>query len=82
MSEILRYVLVDKDDHEQDFEYQTLDEAIRDGAKYGMAVIEHTYVWDDSSLMWTPNGSDTWPPKYPWGDSIPWPPEADLDYDQ
>lgn len=62
MSEITRYVLVDRDDHEQDYEYETLDGARVpcDGEEF--AIIERTYTYDDSELVWTPNGATTWPP--------------------
>ena len=60
---IHKYELVEANNVEQGYEYDTLDEAIHDAVKYGMAVIEIEYEWADSSLMWTPNGSNTWPPE-------------------
>lgn len=62
MSTISRYVVVDTDDTEGDREYVTLDEAIEWARPLGAAVIERVYAYDDSSLVWTPDGSDTWPP--------------------
>jgi hypothetical protein len=62
MSEITRYVLVDLDDNEGDYEFDSLREA-QDAADSDHAIVERTYVYDDSSLVWTPNGDDTWPPK-------------------
>lgn len=61
MAEINRYALVDEDDHEDDYEYERLDEAI-DAAGSDHAVIMRTYIYDDSELVWTPNGADVWPP--------------------
>lgn len=61
-AEILRYVLVDRDDNEGDYEYTTLAEAKADAGD-DHAVVERTYTYDDSELVWTPDGSDTWPPK-------------------
>jgi hypothetical protein len=60
--EILKFVLVDRNDQEEDYEYTDRDEAIK-AAGTDHAVIMRTYVYDDSELIWTPNGKDTWPPK-------------------
>lgn len=65
MSEIIRYVLVDEFDTDGDTEYETLQEAIEAAQRPGnvpSAVAQRTYVYDDSSLVWTPNGADIWPP--------------------
>jgi hypothetical protein len=73
MSEITRYVLIDDEGRENNgYEYdlfaEARDEAIRLGASpysgsaRGYAVEERVYTFDDSSLVWTPNGADTWPP--------------------
>lgn len=62
--EITRYVVSDEDGNELDTEYDTLDDARSAAQSYGdCAVIERTYVYDDSQLVWTPNGGDTWPPE-------------------
>jgi hypothetical protein len=62
MSEILRYVLVNEQDVEGDWEYSTFDEAKSDAQKTGhLAVIQRTYTYDDSELVWAPNNADTWP---------------------
>lgn len=63
MSEIRKYVLVDKDDHELDDEYDTLDKAQLDAARSGCAVVARVYEYSDSELVWTPDGSNVWPPK-------------------
>jgi len=60
---ISRYVLVNPDDVEQDWEYTDYREAEEEARRLGYAVIEREYVYDDSSLVWTPDGSETWPPK-------------------
>lgn len=62
MAEILRYVLVDESDVEGDYEYEKFDDAVKDAAKYGKAVVQRTYTYDDQELVWTPDGSDVWPP--------------------
>lgn len=62
MSEIIRYVLVDDEDSEGEWEYDKLDEAIAAAGK-DYAVSGRTYIYDDSELVWTPNGVDIWPPK-------------------
>lgn len=59
---ISRYVLVDRNDVEGEYEYESYDEAVRD-AGTTHAVIEREYEYSDSSLAWTPNGRNTWPPK-------------------
>ena len=61
MSNIRRYVLVDAGGIEQDYEYATLQEAIAAAGETD-AVVERTYVFYDSELVWTPDGSDVWPP--------------------
>ncbi|MBU8840193.1 MULTISPECIES: hypothetical protein [Mycobacteriaceae] len=65
MASITKYVLVGTDDVEQDYEYDSCPEAIEAAKKQGCAVIEREYVYDDSSLVWTPDGSDRWPPSRP-----------------
>jgi hypothetical protein len=74
MSEITRYVLIDDEGRENNggYEWESLDEATDEavrlgrspfsGSKHGYAVEERVYTFDDSSLVWTPNGADTWPP--------------------
>lgn len=59
--EILRFVLVDSDNNEDNYEYTDREQAERDAAKESKAVIMRTYVYDDSELVWTPNGNDVWP---------------------
>jgi hypothetical protein len=58
---IERYVLVDKQGIEGDWEYETFQEA--QAAADDRAIIMRTYEYDDSELVWTPDGSNTWPPK-------------------
>ena len=62
MSEITRYVLVDSDDNELNFQYETFEDALVQAERMGCAIVEWTYVYDDSSLVWTPNGDNSWPP--------------------
>lgn len=62
MSEIQRYVLVDKDNQEDDYEYDQYSNAYETAKRRNCAVVARVYVYDDSELIWTPDGSDTWPP--------------------
>lgn len=63
MAEISRYVLVNEDDVEDDYEFDSYQEALREAQRRGnVAIVERTYVYDDTSLVWTPDGSETWPP--------------------
>ena len=59
MATIERYVLVGRDGYEQDYEFDSYDEAV-DAAGDDKAVIERHYEYTDSELVWTPDGSDTW----------------------
>lgn len=67
MASIERYVTVDEHDHESDYEYATMQEAIEAGEQISgsprFAVVERHYVYDDSELVWTSTGATTWPPK-------------------
>lgn len=60
---ITRYVLVDRNDVEQDYEYEHLDEAKIRAGQQDCAVLAREYEYADSDLVWTPDGSYTWPPK-------------------
>lgn len=62
MSTILRYVLVDRTGHERDHEYEDYPEACADALEASCAVLERTYTYTDSELVWTPSGGSTWPP--------------------
>lgn len=59
---ITRYVLVDTANQEQDYEYSSIEGAVQQARLQGCAVIEREYELTDTSLVWTPNSSDTWPP--------------------
>jgi phage I-like protein len=59
---IIRYVIVNDDGREHDYEHETLEAAIDVATCKGSAVVARTYTFDDSELVWTPDGSDTWPP--------------------
>lgn len=65
MAEIERYVLVNGDDVSEGFEYGTASEAIAEASKRDepMAVMARTYVYDDSEVVWTSTGDNTWPPE-------------------
>lgn len=63
MSEIRKYVVVDADDQEGDYEFASFDEAREAAVKQGQsAVIVRVYEYSDSELCWTSTGADTWPP--------------------
>lgn len=62
MSEIRRYVLVARDNTEEDYEYADYAEAYEAANRRNMAVIARVYAYEDSELIWTPDGSDVWPP--------------------
>lgn len=63
MSEIRRYVIVDAENSEDDYEYNSPNEAIERAAKRGLtAVIARIYTFDDSELVWTSTGDSVWPP--------------------
>lgn len=61
MAEIHKYVLVDPDGNEGDWGYDTFAEA-RENSDGLDAIVERTYEYSDSELVWTPDGSRTWPP--------------------
>lgn len=65
MSDIRRYVLVDADDTELDYEYDSFNEASAAASTQGCAVIARIYEYSDSELVWTPNGEEQWPPEDP-----------------
>ena len=60
---ITRYVLVDRDNNEQDYEFENYQEAQLSALGKGFAVIERTYEFADSELVWTPDGGRVWPVK-------------------
>jgi len=62
MAMIERYVLVDKQDNEDTHEYDDFAEAKRDAGD-SHAVTARIYEYIDSELAWTPDGTDSWPPK-------------------
>ena len=62
MAEILRYVLVSRQDVEQNEEYESYQDAVATARRLSQAVIRRTYEYCDSELVWTPDGSDVWPP--------------------
>jgi hypothetical protein len=61
MAEIYRYALVDLDNTEGDVEYETLDQA-QEAADDEHGIVRITYIYEDSELVWTPDGADVWPP--------------------
>jgi hypothetical protein len=61
-------VVVNELDQYVSEEHPTLDEAINDATDRAQrggphAVVELQYEFVDSSLVWTPNGTDRWPPQ-------------------
>jgi len=57
-----RWVLVDIDGIEEEHEYELYDEAEAEASRRHMAVVERHYTFDDSELVWTPDGGSRWPP--------------------
>lgn len=62
--EIHRYVIVDANNVEENGDYDTLHEAkaVASKRQEPVAIIDCTYVFDDSELVWSNTGDDTWPP--------------------
>lgn len=61
MSDIYTYVVVDEQGQYVGEELDTFDEAKNSAIQHGnSAVVMITYTFDDSELLWTPNGEDTW----------------------
>jgi hypothetical protein len=67
---LYRYVIMDEQDYEAEaimFEEYTeaKEEADRlfTGSGKHFAVVEHVYVFGDSELAYTTDGSDIWPPE-------------------
>ena len=59
---ICRYVLVDSDNEEESWLYDTYKEAVK-AAGNTHAVVEYEFEYVDSSLVYTPNGDSVWPSK-------------------
>lgn len=63
MAEIRRYVLVGRDDVEHDKDYDRADLAIDEAKRLGeTAVLCRIYSYEDTELVWAPDGGETWPP--------------------
>jgi hypothetical protein len=65
---IYKFILSDVNDQYSGGPYNNYDEALKvaeDVAATGtpVAIIELIYEYSDSSLVWTYNGSNNWPPK-------------------
>lgn len=59
--DITTYVVVDDQGQYVSEEFDTLTEAKNAAIDYGnAAVVEFTYVLEDTELVWTPNGEDVW----------------------
>lgn len=61
MTSIHRYVLVDEENQELDYEFMNYKEA-EEVAGNDHAVVRRIYEYSDSELVYTPNGSNNWPP--------------------
>lgn len=63
MANIERYVIVDENDQEDDYTYNTFAEAHAAAATRGRcAIIARIYEYTDTELVWTSTGADVWPP--------------------
>jgi hypothetical protein len=65
MSEIRTYVLVNEDDEYVSDEFDTLDEAKNEISfrNEAYAIVSLVYTFEDSELVWTPDGGNVWPPR-------------------
>jgi len=66
MSEVRRYLLIEPDGEQ--FSGYLYDEreypaAERDARANGCAIRAYVYEYADTEVVWTPDGSDTWPPE-------------------
>lgn len=62
MSEIRKYILVDRNDEEVGDYFDDFDAAKRAAAS-DCAVVAHVFEYADQELVWTPNGDQgSWPP--------------------
>ena len=62
MATINKYILVDRDGTEGDAYYDGYHEAEAEAARTDCAVLAHIYEYNDSELVYTPDGSERWPP--------------------
>lgn len=67
LGNILKYVIVNENNVEDEHEFDTLVEArgvaeVRSGLGERLAIIERQYAFEDSDLAWTSTGDTTWPP--------------------
>lgn len=62
MSEIRRYELVNLDGEEEGVEFDDYSQALEAATKSGFAIQANIYEYSDHELVWTPDGSDQWPP--------------------
>ena len=63
MSDLRLYRLVDKEGNPGDYLYaqHEYSEAEQDAADDGHAIVALIFEWADTELVWTPDGSTTWP---------------------
>ena len=59
---IEKFAVVNEHNHESDLEFDTF-EAARSAAGNNNAVVRRIYDFQDSVLVWTPDGSNDWPPR-------------------
>lgn len=60
---IERYGIVNREDRVLDVRFITERAAVQNAKNLGgCAVVREVYHWQDSELVWTPDGADTWPP--------------------
>ena len=61
MADIQKYLLVGRDGCEIGTYFDSYREAETEAKRSDCAVVEHTYTYEDTDLVFTPDGSDEWP---------------------
>ena len=60
--ETTRYAVIDRNDEKVN-DHEKYDDAVEEAKSDGnCAVAEEHYEYTDSTVVWTPDGTNTWPP--------------------
>jgi hypothetical protein len=62
MATITKYVVCDREGQADGWEYDSFEDAKAAALTDGSAVVAREYEYADEELVWTPDGSTTWPP--------------------
>ena len=61
--ETSRYAVIDSNDSKVN-DHEKYEDAVAEAKAAGdCAVTQEQYEYTDSTVVWTPDGSDTWPPE-------------------